>query len=127
MHLKIKVVEKWDKYLITPFNFLKGEYPTIIEKGRENCWLRAPTDNEYLHYDWEEPTENIEVVSTFQGWLDYLKMPKCFYCGEVTSEEYVCEGGCGELYCDNCSAKVTLYNNPERNCCLTCQENSKHE
>lgn len=97
MGSRIKVVERWDKYLITPFNFLKGEYPTIIEKGKENCWLRVPTDNEYLHYDWEEPTENIEVVSTFQGWLDYLKMPKCFYCGEVTSEEYICEGGCGEL------------------------------
>ena len=69
--------------------------------------------------------DNVEIVSTFLGWLEYLKLPRCYYCDEITSEEYLCEK-CDELYCENCSAQATFYNNPEKSCCLSCQEMSKY-
>lgn len=67
----------------------------------------------------------VEIYRSFSGWLSYLKIPRCYYCDEITSEEYLCEGGCGELYCESCSATVTFHNMIEKNCCSMCQEMSK--
>lgn len=122
---KIKAVEKWDKHLVTPYNYLLGEYPRIMDNSKDKYWLRLPVNSEQLFHDWEEPKENVEIVSTFLGWLEYLKIPRCYYCDEITSEEYLCEGGCGELYCESCSAQITYHSFIEKNCCESCQESIK--
>lgn len=125
MDSKIQAVEKWDNSEELIFPKVTGIFPTIMEDRGDKYWLRRPVFLEKLFDDWEEPKENVEIVSTFRGWLNYLTLPKCHYCNKVTSEEYVCEGGCGELYCEDCSAQLTYHSFIEKNCCASCQESIK--